>query len=502
MKILSIGTDRKIFEENAAVRQRMVEYGKIFNELHLVVFTPCDSKFQNQKLSDNAFLYPTNSKKRIFYIFDYLRVVKKILTSSDSQQEIVISTQDPFETGLVGLWLKIRYKLPLQVQLHTDFLNKYFITHNFLNFLRFPLGVFVLSFADSVRVVSNRVAKSISSLTNNVSILPIQNELKEENIETLKDKGNINILAVCRLEKEKNLETAIRAFKKVLENGIDAIFTIVGDGGQKERLEALSLELGIKEKIIFAGWQNDVSHFYKEADIFISTSLYEGYGMAMVEAAFYGLALILSDAGVAGEMFRDGESAFVCKPKDIDDFAQKIIKLCSNNDLRIKMGIEAKSVAHKHQINFTEYLNRYKDSVIQAANFYNLKQSVFKRNILLRYFTSGITSAGTQIGLLYIFTDIVGLWYIYSSILAFAVAVVTSFILQKFWTFNNKEIKRAHRQFLGYLIIAILGVIANTAFMYLFVDIFGIWYILAQIITGGIIMFFNFLMYKFFIFNK
>ena len=78
MKVISIGMGQKIFEENSAVRQRMIEYGKMFDQLHLVVFTPNDSKFENQTLSRNVFLYPSKSKIRAFYVFDFIKIIAKI----------------------------------------------------------------------------------------------------------------------------------------------------------------------------------------------------------------------------------------------------------------------------------------------------------------------------------------------------------------------------------------------------------------------------------------
>lgn len=501
MKVISIGMGQNIFDEGLAVRRRMAEYGKIFDELHLVVFTPNKSEFTIQKLSDNVFLYPTKTKIRPFYFFDFLRVVKDVIKEI-GVKNVVLTVQDPFETGIVGVLLKLVYKLPLQVQLHTDFANRYFITHSLLNFIRFPLGLFVLSFADSVRVVSDRVAKSVCPLSHNVSILPVYTEVRDTRYEIRKNTESVNFLTVCRLEKEKDLNTAIKAFKNVLDKGIDAKFTVVGDGSQRKNLELLAKRLEIENKIIFVGWQNDLENYYRNADIYVSTSLYEGYGMSIVEAASFGLPLIISDTGVAGSLFNDGKEAFVCKQKNIDAFTKAMSRIASDGDLRSKMGARAKESAQANGINFGEYLQQYKNLLEQASHFHNANHGIFEKNILLRYLIAGITAASTNIGLLYIFTDIFGIWYIYSSVLSFVVAIAISFALQKFWTFADQEMSKVHHQFFRYMGVAISGISINTVTMYLLVDIFNIWYILAQIITGVFIAVLNFLMYKFFIFNK
>ncbi len=501
MKVVSVGMGQNVFEQGSAVRQRMIDYGQMFDELHLIVFAPIEKNYKEEKLSSNVYLYPSQSKNRILFLFDYLKIAKKILSKSN-KKDFVVTAQDPFETGLVGLVLKLLYRLPLQIQLHTDFLNQYFIKHTILNFLRFPIGIFVLSFADSVRCVSERVAKSIRAIANNVSVLPIlvdNNNLPQ--VERAVRSGRVNILTVCRLEKEKDLTTAIKAFKMVCELGIDAEFVIVGDGGEREMLENLAKIYNLQTKIHFVGWQNDLQKYYEDADIYLSTSLYEGYGMSTVEAASFGLPLVITDAGVACFMFKDRESAFVCKQGGVEALAEAIVLLAKDPNLRLEMGLLARKNFEENRIDRAEYFERYKASLLTAYNFYQTG-GFFEKNILFRYVAAGLTGAGTQIGLLYIFTDLVKIWYIYSSIIAFIVAIIVSFLLQKFWTFKDRTTQQIHHQAIKYLATAITGLIVNTVLMYLFVDLIGIWYILAQIIIGAIIMVFNFLMYKFVVFKK
>ena len=497
MKLISISTDRKVFDEHSDVRKRVIEYGKIFDKLDIVVFSKTGSVTQ---IAEHVWVHSTSSKNKLSYIFDAFKIASKLITPDS-----VISTQDPFETGFAGLLLKLKYKAPFRAELHTDFANRYFITHSVLNFMRFPLGLFVLSFADSVRVVSGKIAKSIHALSHNVSVLPIYTELKMRNEDggiKEKEKKEVNFLTVCRLEKEKDLGTLLKAFKKVLNNGIVASFTIVGDGGEMNSLKKLAQQLNIGNKVNFVGWQNNLEEFYTKADIYVSASLYEGYGMSMVEAASSGLPLIISDTGVAGSLFKEGESAFILKQKDENGFAQAMTQLATDVELRKRMGEAAKKSAESASISFEDYLQKYKDSVLQAIEYHNSNRGIFKKNILLRYLVSGITGACIQIGSLYVFTDRVGLWYIYSSILSFLIAMTVSFNLQKFWTFGDMGMQKAHHQFVKYVGVAIIGLLLNTVFMYVLVDLLHIWYIFAQIITGALIAILNFLLYKFFIFHK
>ena len=122
--------------------------------------------------------------------------------------------------------------------------------------------------------------------------------------------------------------------------------------------------------------------------------------------------------------------------------------------------------------------------------------------MILRYFICGITAAGANILSLYIFTDTFGIWYLYSSVLAFFLALIISFVLQKFVVFRDTETHKVHRQFSKFFVVAVLGVITNTVLVFVCTDIIGIWYIISQIIAGFFVMIQNFILYKFFIFNK
>jgi glycosyltransferase involved in cell wall biosynthesis/putative flippase GtrA len=503
MKVISISNDRKILEENSAIRRRMVEYGKLFERMDMIVFSKRNFLFpiSNFQLSDKVYVYPTNSRNRLMYLFDSFRIIRKLILNPKLKIEnCVVTTQDPYETGFVGLLLKLFYRIPLQIQVHTDFANRYFITHSLLNMIRFGLAEIILSFADSVRVVSRRIARSVHNDPKYVSVLPIYAEVRNTKHNGRKDHDKITFLTVGRLEREKDVSTAIKAFKKVLDSGIVAEFVIVGEGSERKYLELLAEELQIKEKVIFTGWQ-DPNEYYKHADVYLSTSLYEGYGLAIVEAAMHSLPLVISDAGVAGELFRDEVEALICRQRDEEAFARAMRRLALP-ELRERMGELAKGAAVQSQISYDEYLEKYNDSVVSAITASREGGSIFRKNILLRYLVAGLSGAGVNISLVFIFTHYFKVIYIYSSGLAFLLSIAISFALQKFWTFGERSFARVHRQFARYMLMALLGLLVNTISMYVLVEILLIWYILAQVITNAFIAVFNFITYRFFIFHK
>jgi putative flippase GtrA len=125
-----------------------------------------------------------------------------------------------------------------------------------------------------------------------------------------------------------------------------------------------------------------------------------------------------------------------------------------------------------------------------------------KYKIYIKYIISGGTAAFVDLVLLYILTDIFGIWYLASASLAFLVAFFVSFYLQKFWTFRDSSRDRMYQQMSIYMAVGLTNVGINAGGMYVLVDILGIMYIIAQIIMGGLIAIGSFLMYKFVIFKK
>lgn len=124
-----------------------------------------------------------------------------------------------------------------------------------------------------------------------------------------------------------------------------------------------------------------------------------------------------------------------------------------------------------------------------------------KRERVIRYVISGSTATGVNLGLLYVLTDYLGFWYLASAVLAFIGGFFTSFFLQKHWTFQDNRREETQRQMTGFLLLTLLNLALNTFLMYLLVDIFRVWYMLAQVIISLLIAFWTYNALRFFIFK-
>lgn len=177
----------------------------------------------------------------------------------------------------------------------------------------------------------------------------------------VKSKPKTSIIAsVGRLVEEKNYESAIRALSKIAEQPFE--YWIVGSGSQELHLRKLAKAFNLESKVKFLGFQKDISDILRQADIFLQTSLWEGFGLAVVEAMAAGLPVVVSNIpGVREVVTDESEAGFFVDPMSENDIADKLSKLIDNQNLRLMMGKNAQIQAAKFDINQTvqEYLDLY-----------------------------------------------------------------------------------------------------------------------------------------------
>ncbi len=312
-KAIMISTDRMIFNERSAVRKRMIEYSKSYKELHIIIFSKKTLKNPSEiKISDNCYVYSTDSITRFSYINNAFKIGKKILKSFDINEKVLITCQDPFETGLAGRKIaSLRQNTHLLLQIHTDLFSPYFTKHSILNRIRLSIARNTLRDAQTVRVVSRKIADSLvlrGIPADDIVLKPIEianysNDLNPSfNLRDKYKEFKKIILIVSRLESEKNIDMAIRAFSIVNKTSKDTALVIVGSGSKMNSLKKMSRKFGLENCVKFEGWQNDTFSYYKVADIVLVTSWYEGYGMVLKEAAQLGKKIISTDVGIAQDI--------------------------------------------------------------------------------------------------------------------------------------------------------------------------------------------------------
>ena len=107
--------------------------------------------------------------------------------------------------------------------------------------------------------------------------------------------GKIVVGHVGRLSSEKNQAFAIEVLRELRRRGCDAILLLVGEGEDRDKLYELAKQAEVDEAVVFYGISDDVGGLCSAMDIFIFPSLFEGFGIAVLEAECSGLPVICSD---------------------------------------------------------------------------------------------------------------------------------------------------------------------------------------------------------------
>jgi len=300
-----------------------------------------------------------------------IKILKKLQYSKQDMHDIYVVTQDPFETGLVGFVLARLFKTSLCVQLHTDSESREFIKVSVLNRFRRFLARFILPRADSIRVVSERLRLSVEGLygipKEKIVVLPIFSDKRVSKStivhSTLQERlapFEKKVLMVSRLEKEKDVETGIKAFRVVLKKFPSAGLIIVGSGRQLGRLKLLTQKLGIQKNVLFEGWQSYISSYFKEADVYLLTSRYEGYGLTLIEAASAGCPIVTTDVGVVGDILHNQEHVLACPVGDVDCLTEKLSSLLNDAQKAILLSGSAKDAVDRvSQMSLKEYAEAF-----------------------------------------------------------------------------------------------------------------------------------------------
>ena len=115
---------------------------------------------------------------------------------------------------------------------------------------------------------------------------------------------------------------------------------------------------------------------------------------------------------------------------------------------------------------------------------------------IIRYLFGGGLATAINIGALFVGVHTFHLYYLTATIIAFSLAVIASFLIQKFFTFKHYATEGVHMQFFIFVVFALLMLGLNTLLMYIAVDMIHLWYILAQIIISAIIACVNYTFFR------
>jgi len=153
---------------------------------------------------------------------------------------------------------------------------------------------------------------------------------------------------VCRLIEQKGVPYALRAFALVAERFPAAHLIIAGEGPLRPALEAQARDLGLAERVRFLGWRTDTAAIFAALDVFLMPSLWEGFGLVLLEAMAQGVAVIGSAVSAIPEVVVDGETGLLFPPGDVDCLAAALGDLLADPERRARLGAAGRTRLEAH----------------------------------------------------------------------------------------------------------------------------------------------------------
>ena len=149
-----------------------------------------------------------------------------------------------------------------------------------------------------------------------------------------------SLVYVGNLTPPRRIDTVMQAVREVIGIYPHCHLLIIGEGDLRPSLEALADELGISKHVKFCGAlaHVEVLRILQSADIFVHCSDYEGLGIAIMEAMGASLPVVASRVGGVADLVEDGETGFTISPDDVEGYAEKILLLLKDNQLRERLG--------------------------------------------------------------------------------------------------------------------------------------------------------------------
>jgi glycosyltransferase involved in cell wall biosynthesis len=240
------------------------------------------------------------------------------------------------------------------------------------------LGLSTLRAADTVVVPSLAYKAKLLQMhvnPNKIHLIPYGIDTKKfKNISGEPFRARFNcknakiILTVGRLNYQKGFQYLIKAMPDVLRQIPTAKLLIVGEGELLGYLKQLASSLGISQSVIFTGalGSADIPEAYAAADVFVLPSLFESFGIVLIEAQAAGKPVIATRAGGVPEALVKGETGFLVESNIPKLLEASIIRVLQDGDLAAEMGKNGVKFAERFDIH--SLVSNVIDSYKKIAN--------------------------------------------------------------------------------------------------------------------------------------
>ena len=329
--------------------------GKTYFE-NSVKFITVSTPFKKQ----NSIIFQTLKNLILFFKF------KKII--NNNEVDLVLAAKNLPLAVLLKKYSKSKFKLFLREAVHPFAAAKNqrsYLNSKFVIFLKKKL----YPSADKIIAISEGVKKSlIEQLKMSPSkIEVIYNpagdnriiELSKEKVENNYFSNNFNIINIGRLTKQKDHITLLKAMKLVLKK-IQCNLLIIGDGSERKNIYKFIKDNDLENNVNLLGYKSNPWKYLSRSDLFVLSSIWEGFGNVIVESMILGVPVISSDCNSGpSEILVDGKYGDLFEIRDYNKLSELILKEYNSRESKNKSDLIAQRSSN---FSINEISRRYAES--------------------------------------------------------------------------------------------------------------------------------------------
>ncbi len=317
--------------EEGGVEKNLINICNGIVERHKVtLITANKNKYIFFKKRINFISPNTNFFNNRSRFFKSLICVYLLIKYSNSKKDLIFS----FQSNIIAIILAIilKRKIIIRSNASPNFYANSYLKRKFFSFF--------FSFADKILVNSKDFKKEFFKyfkLSSEVIYNPVEKiqkiKIKASKKVSLKffnkDKKILKIISVGRLVKQKNHLLLLKAVN-IIKNKKKFKLLIIGKGEEKENLESFIIKNNLQNMVKIIGYKNNIYPFFKKADLFVLTSLYEGLPNTLIEALIMGVPIISTNCKTGPEeILKQGKYGRLFNVNDFKKLSQ-LIRLSRN----------------------------------------------------------------------------------------------------------------------------------------------------------------------------
>lgn len=288
--------------------------------------------------------------------FSFLNTIKvnKITTYlKENKIDVVIinSSQDMKFGGLASKKANVKhiiYRRGSAIPIKNSFINRYF-------FSKVITAIIANSEATKQTINANYKMFSESKIFVLRNGIDTGSFLSNINKRSKENQSNIVLGNLGRLVTQKNQLFLIEVATQLKQKNIHFQLLIGGEGKLKSKLKSKIAEYQLEDEVVLEGFINKPEDFLNKIDIFLLSSLWEGFGYVIAEAMLCKKSVVAFDTSSNPELIIHNKNGFLTIPNDVNDFTEKVMHLINDSEKRKIMG----------EFGFQKIVNEYDSNVIR-----------------------------------------------------------------------------------------------------------------------------------------